>query len=75
MRTATGRFERLQTNPVSPLEELAQVGPTGLQCAAAAAGEERRRSELGLIQQRELGSQYQWGQRTGLELRHLNLLG
>jgi hypothetical protein len=75
LNMGSGGLERLQTNVVSPLEELAQVGPIGLQRAAAVAGEERSRSELGLIQQRELGSQHRWGHGTGLEHGHLNLLG
>jgi hypothetical protein len=69
----SGRGQRGQTDVVGPLEVLAQVDPIGLQRAAAVAGEECRRGELGLVKQRKLGWQHRWSGGTGLEHGHLNL--
>ena len=46
----SGRLERSQTNVVSPLEELAQIGAIRIEGAAAVPREERRRGELGLVE-------------------------
>jgi hypothetical protein len=55
----SGCLERSQADVVGPLEELTQMSAIRRERAAGIARQERRRRELGLVEQRLIGWQHQ----------------